>query len=73
MDLKPANVLLDNHMVAKITDFGLARMDGNSHTTNQVFTLGYCAPEYLLGGRMSVKSDVYSLEIGRASCRERVS
>ncbi|VAH72880.1 unnamed protein product [Triticum turgidum subsp. durum] len=63
MDLKPANVLLDNHMVAKITDFGLARMDGNSHTTNQVFTLGYCAPEYLLGGRMSVKSDVYSLGV----------
>ncbi|EMS65055.1 Putative coatomer subunit beta'-3 [Triticum urartu] len=65
MDLKPANILLDHHMVPKVTDFGLSRLDENSQTmcTNRFLSLGYCAPEYLHGGRMSVKSDIYSLGV----------
>ncbi|KAM0929201.1 hypothetical protein ACQ4PT_001775 [Festuca glaucescens] len=32
-------------------------------TVNRFLSLGYCAPEYLYGGRMSVKSDIYSLGV----------
>ncbi|CAO2148079.1 unnamed protein product, partial [Urochloa humidicola] len=65
MDLKPDNILLDSFMVPKITDFGLSRLDDKSQTVsgNRFATLGYCAPEYLNAGRMSFKSDMYSLGV----------
>ncbi|XP_037460133.1 uncharacterized protein LOC119331062 isoform X2 [Triticum dicoccoides] len=65
MDLKPDNILLDNDMVSKITDFGLSRLDEKSKTMSEerYGSLGYCAPEYLHKGKMSFKSDMYSLGI----------
>ncbi|KAK3119795.1 hypothetical protein QOZ80_9AG0675300 [Eleusine coracana subsp. coracana] len=65
MDLKPDNILMDDYMVPKITDFGLARTDGKTHTmsTQRLASPGYCAPEYLHQGKMSNKSDIYSLGI----------
>ncbi|XP_047071045.1 cysteine-rich receptor-like protein kinase 29 [Lolium rigidum] len=65
MDLKPANILLNSDMVPKITDFGLSRFDDKSQTmaADRCGTVGYCAPEFLLHGKMSFKSDIYSLGI----------
>ncbi|VAH99897.1 unnamed protein product [Triticum turgidum subsp. durum] len=65
MDMKPDNILLDNDMMPKITDFGLSRLDEKSQTMSEerLGSLGYCDPEYRGHGRMSFKSDMYSLGV----------
>ncbi|KAL8138296.1 hypothetical protein V2J09_004297 [Rumex salicifolius] len=65
-DIKPTNILLDSELNAKISDFGLARLDeeGNTHIcTKLAGTVGYTAPEYALWGYLTFKADVYSFGI----------
>ncbi|KAF5729488.1 Receptor-like protein kinase [Tripterygium wilfordii] len=63
-DFKSSNILLDDQWKAKLSDFGLARLgpsDGLSHVSTAVVgTIGYAAPEYILTGRLTTKSDVWS-------------
>ncbi|KAM0891317.1 hypothetical protein ACQ4PT_026480 [Festuca glaucescens] len=66
LDLKPANILLDDNLVPKITDFGLSRLLGKQQTictSSRIGTFGYMAPEFLHGGTITPKLDIFSLGV----------
>uniref|UniRef100_A0A0D6QUG2 Protein kinase domain-containing protein n=1 Tax=Araucaria cunninghamii TaxID=56994 RepID=A0A0D6QUG2_ARACU len=66
-DFKTSNILLDSDYTAKLSDFGLAK-DGpegdQTHVSTRVMgTYGYAAPEYVMTGHLTARSDVYGFGV----------
>ena len=68
-DIKPANLLLDTSGTVWVTDFGLAKDEGDdlTRTGDVVGTLRYMAPERL-SGTSDARSDLYSLGLRSTNC-----
>ncbi|XWS11182.1 hypothetical protein CRYUN_Cryun38cG0061900 [Craigia yunnanensis] len=65
-DIKTGSVMLDSSFNVKLGDFGLARLINHElgpRTTRLARTLGYMAPEYVISGKASSKSDVFSFGV----------
>ncbi|MDZ4825330.1 MAG: PASTA domain-containing protein [Actinomycetota bacterium] len=66
-DVKPANLLFDEHGIVRVADFGLARALAEASWTEPhgaVFgTARYASPEQATGSQLDARSDLYALSL----------
>lgn len=64
-DIKPHNVMVLKNGSVKVTDFGIARIMSKSNTLTKeaLGSVHYISPEQAKGGRVDVRSDLYSLGV----------
>ncbi len=63
-DIKPGNVLLGDDLTIKVTDFGISELISRANRSESIFgTPGYLAPECIVGGRATGRSDLFSLGV----------
>ena len=62
LDIKPANILIDQSGHIKVSDFGLAELAGsNGFGEVQGGTIGYMPPEQLTGELIEARTDIWAL------------
>ena len=65
-DIKPGNIIITRDWIAKIGDFGIAKIEGVEGLTREGTSLGtplYSSPEQILGKNVDLRTDIYSLGV----------